>query len=142
MSELILHRDEKIKLRADAHHITFSVLLGASGLTEAVVKEIDRALTSHGLIKVHVPGDDREERTKIYEELADSLGCARIQAIGKTLVLYRPIPEKEEEPAKKPASSPRKKRSPKKGAPKPPTHAKKTRAGTAKRTTKKKALSS
>ncbi len=140
MSELILARDEKIKLRADAHHVTFSVLLGASGLTEAVVKEIDRALSSHGLIKVHVPGDDREERTKIYEELANSLGCARIQAIGKTLVLYRPIPEKE--PEKKPASSPKKKRTAKKASPKPPTHAKKTRAGAAKRTTKKKALSS
>ena len=72
------------------------VRLGGNGLTEAVIKEVDRALTAHGLIKVKVPSDDREERTAIFEELADKLGAAKITQIGKLLVLFRPIPEKEE----------------------------------------------
>ncbi len=138
MSELILPRDKKIELRSQAHHITFSVLVGASGLTDAVVKEVDRALASHGLIKVHVAGDDREERSEFYATLADTLNAARIQAIGKTLVLYRPLEEKEEKPEKK--APIRKKRAPKKGQ-KAPTRAKKTRAGARSRVTKKKALS-
>lgn len=61
-----------------------------------MIKEVDRALTAHGLIKVKVPSDDREERTAIFEELADKLGAAKITQIGKLLVLFRPIPEKEE----------------------------------------------
>ena len=96
MSELILERDERLLRRAQAHHITFSILLGNAGLTDAVIKEVDRELTAHGLVKVKVPGDDREERMRIYTELADKLNAARIQAIGKTLVLYRPIPDEKE----------------------------------------------
>ncbi len=137
MSELILERDERITRRAQAHHITFSILLGNAGLTDAVIKEVDRELTVHGLVKVKVPGDDREERTRIYTELADKLNAARIQAIGKTLVLYRPIPENpEQEPVKtvhKPA---------KRFAAKSPIAPRKTRARKAGRVTKKEALSS
>jgi putative YhbY family RNA-binding protein len=98
MSELILNRDERLALRARAHHLRPVVLLGSAGLTDAVVTETDRALTAHELIKVRIPGDDRDEREAICVRLADRLGAARIQAIGKLLVLYRPRPE--EEPAK------------------------------------------
>ena len=71
------------------------VLLGASGLTEAVMKEIDRELKAHELIKVRVPTDDREEREAIFVKIADELGCARVQMIGKLLVLWRPADEEE-----------------------------------------------
>lgn len=96
MSQLVLDRNARLLLQAKAHHLDPVVLLGGNGLTEAVIKEVDRALTSHGLIKVKVPSDDREERTAIFEELADKLGAAKITQIGKLLVLFRPIPEKEE----------------------------------------------
>lgn len=95
MAELLLTRDERLALRGRAHHLNPVVLLGAAGLTEAVVKETDRALTAHELIKVRIPGDDRDEREAICAQLADRLGAARVQAIGKLLVLYRPRPEQE-----------------------------------------------
>ena len=96
MSQLVLDRNARLLLQAKAHHLDPVVLLGGNGLTEAGIKEVDRALTAHGLIKVKVPSDDREERTAIFEELADKLGAAKITQIGKLLVLFRPIPEKEE----------------------------------------------
>ena len=132
MSELILERDERLLRRAQAHHITFSILLGNAGLTDAVIKEVDRELSAHGLVKVKVPGDDREERARIYAELADKLGAARIQAIGKTLVLYRPIPEEKEDESVKPT---------KRCAAKSPITPRKTRARKVGHVTKKKALS-
>ncbi|WP_303323242.1 YhbY family RNA-binding protein, partial [Turicimonas muris] len=55
MAQLKLPRDERITLRAAAHHLDPVVLLGASGLTEAVKKEVGRALDAHELIKVRVP---------------------------------------------------------------------------------------
>ena len=76
MSQLVLDRNARLLLQAKAHHLDPVVLLGGNGLTEAVIKEVDRALTAHGLIKVKVPSDDREERTAIFEELADKLGAA------------------------------------------------------------------
>jgi len=105
MAELTLNRDERLHLRARAHHLNPVVLLGAAGLTEAVIMETDRALAAHELIKVRIPGDDRDEREAIGRQLAERLGAARVQGIGKLLVLYRPRPE-EEQPAGQ-ASAPR-----------------------------------
>lgn len=95
MTQLKLPKEQVIALRAQAHHLDPVVLLGNEGLTEAVKKEVNRALDSHGLIKIRVPGDDREERVEIYNTLADELGAAKIQLIGKLFVLFRPMPEKE-----------------------------------------------
>ncbi len=81
--------------RADAHHLDPVVMIGNDGLTPAVVKETDAALKAHGLIKIRVLGDDRAAREAIYMQLADQLGAAPIQHIGKLLVLWRPQPEKE-----------------------------------------------
>jgi RNA-binding protein len=81
--------------RADAHHLDPVVMIGGDGLTPAVVKEIDAALNSHGLIKVRVFSDERETRVTFFETLANQLNAAAIQHIGKLLVLWRPMPEKE-----------------------------------------------
>jgi RNA-binding protein len=81
--------------RAEAHHLTPVVMIGADGLTPAVSKEIDAALTAHGLIKVRVFSDDRQGRETVFATLADTLNAAPIQHIGKLLVLWRPVPAKE-----------------------------------------------
>ncbi|MEY4654495.1 MAG: hypothetical protein RI884_3076 [Pseudomonadota bacterium] len=80
--------------RADAHHLDPVVMIGNDGLTPAVQKEVDAALNAHGLIKVRVLGDDRAAREAMYQQLADQLGAAPIQHIGKLLVLWRPKPPK------------------------------------------------
>jgi len=81
--------------KAEAHHLNPVVQIGGDGLTPAVIKETDAALKAHGLIKVRVFSDDREERATVLARLADELNAAPIQHIGKLLVLWRPIPPKE-----------------------------------------------
>lgn len=81
--------------RAEAHHLDPVVMVGNDGLTPAVKKEADAALNAHGLIKIRVLGDDRAEREAMLQQLADELGAAPIQHIGKLLVLWRPKPQKE-----------------------------------------------
>lgn len=80
--------------RADAHHLDPVVMIGNEGMTDAVVKEIDAALGAHGLIKVRVFSDDRAVRSELFTRLADQLGAAPIQHIGKLLVLWRPPVDK------------------------------------------------
>jgi putative YhbY family RNA-binding protein len=80
--------------RAEAHHLDPVVMIGNDGLTAAVKKETDAALSAHGLIKVRVLGDDRDQREAIFQQLAEDLNAARIQHIGKLLVLWRPKPQK------------------------------------------------
>lgn len=81
--------------RANAHHLDPVVMVGGDGLTDAVKKEIHAALNAHGLIKVRVFSDDRAAREAMFQTLADELGAAPIQHIGKLLVLWRPMPAKE-----------------------------------------------
>jgi RNA-binding protein len=90
---LKLTPSERSTLRADAHTLNPVVIIGEAGLTESVLKEIDASLNSHGLIKIRVFGDEREERIAIYEEICDKLNAAPIQHIGKLLVIYRPKKE-------------------------------------------------
>ncbi|HEY9222660.1 YhbY family RNA-binding protein [Variovorax sp. N23] len=80
--------------RAEAHHLDPIVMVGGDGLTPAVKKEADAALKAHGLIKIRVFSDDRVAREAMLTTLADELGAAPIQHIGKLLVLWRPKAEK------------------------------------------------
>jgi putative YhbY family RNA-binding protein len=95
MPALILTPAERKDHRAQAHHLDPVVQVGNDGLTPAVVKEVDNALKAHGLIKVRVFSDDRAAREAMFAALAEELGAAPIQHIGKLLVLWRPVPLKE-----------------------------------------------
>ena len=95
MPALILTPAQRKEHRSGAHHLDPVVTVGADGLTPAVAKEVDAALKAHGLIKVRVFSDDRAAREAMLAALADQLDAAPIQHIGKLLVLWRPIPEKE-----------------------------------------------
>jgi putative YhbY family RNA-binding protein len=90
MPQIQLHIAERKAHRAEAHHLSPVVMIGNDGLTPGVKKEVDAALSAHGLIKIRVLGDDRAQREAMYQSLADELGAAPIQHIGKLLVLWRP----------------------------------------------------
>ncbi len=62
MTALILNSAQRRELRAQAHHLDPVVMIGGDGLTAAVTKETDAALSAHGLIKVRAALDDRAAR--------------------------------------------------------------------------------
>ena len=88
---------QRSALRSEAHALSPVVIIGDSGMTPAVMKEIDLSLNAHGLIKVRVFGDDRELRIQFLDTICAELGAAPVQHIGKLLVLYRPKKEIEKE---------------------------------------------
>jgi putative YhbY family RNA-binding protein len=88
---LTLTSAERSALRARAHDLSPVVMVGDAGLTDGVAAETDRALSAPGLIKVRVSGDDRGARAATGEALAERLGCALVQVIGKLVVLWRPV---------------------------------------------------
>src|SRR3954469_21493381 len=98
---------ERKEKRGDAHHLDPVVMIGADGLTPAVLKEAEVAIRSHGLIKVRVFSDDRAAREAMLLEMADKLDAAPIQHIGKLLVLWRPLPESKAAQAPEPGGAPR-----------------------------------
>ena len=93
---------ERRALKARAHALEPTVLVGSGGFTPAVAGEIERNLTAHELIKVRVMGDDRNAREDILKRICEDLGAAPVQHIGKILVVYRPKPEAPPKPRPKP----------------------------------------
>jgi RNA-binding protein len=80
---------ERKALKARAHSLEPVVIIGAKGLTDEVVAEIDRALKAHELIKVRAPVAERTERVRLFADVVARTGAGEVQQIGKVLVLYR-----------------------------------------------------
>jgi putative YhbY family RNA-binding protein len=99
MNSLNLTPAQRKALRAQAHHLDPVVTIGAEGLSPGVLKEADSALAAHGLIKLRMFSDVREQRETALRELADQLGAAAVQHIGKLLVLWRPKADVRQPPA-------------------------------------------
>ena len=92
--EMKLSNKQKQFLKGLAHSLKPVVQLGANGLTEGVVSEIDSALAHHELIKVKVPTDDREEKTLIMDAIVRETESVKVQSIGHTLIIFRPSEER------------------------------------------------
>lgn len=84
---------DRKKLKAEAHALKPVVMIGQSGLTDAVLAEIELALDTHELIKVKIRAA-REDRREISEKICLSTGAELIQAIGQIAVIYRLNPDK------------------------------------------------
>jgi putative YhbY family RNA-binding protein len=93
----MLTSSERKALKARAHKLEPAVIIGAKGLTDEVIAEIDRALRAHELIKVRAPGLEREAREQAFSAICQKTGGEAVQQVGKVLVIYRkneagPIP--------------------------------------------------
>jgi RNA-binding protein len=76
-------------LRSLAHDLHPVILLGAKGATDAVVKELDLALSHHELVKVKLSGGDKEDREAQIDTLIEGTGAESVQQIGHIVVLFR-----------------------------------------------------
>jgi RNA-binding protein len=85
-----LTEKQRRHLKGLAHPLKPVILMGNSGLTEAVVAETSRALATHELIKVRLPGLDREERDAALKALAERTDSSFVTRIGHVAVLFRP----------------------------------------------------
>jgi RNA-binding protein len=95
---------QRQNLKARAHSINPTVIIGNAGLTPAVLEEIANTLKRHELIKIRSTAE-REEREAMLQQICETLNAAPVQHIGKILVVYRPL---ENQPEKKPVRRERK----------------------------------
>ncbi len=82
-------------LRGLAHHLSPVVQVGKNGCSEAVLKDIQRNLKDHELIKVRVGTDDRTEFLTMCQDIAQHTDSALVQTIGRIAVLYKASDEPE-----------------------------------------------
>ena len=84
---------ERKALKAKAHKLDPVVHIGAKGMTDEVIAEIDRALRSHELIKVRAGSMERDARDEAFDSICARTGAEAVQQVGKVFVIYRRRPD-------------------------------------------------
>ena len=78
------------RFRAIGHHLNPVVTVAGNGLSEAVLNEINRALSDHELIKVRIHADDRDDRKTTIDALIEATAAELIQKVGNVALIYKP----------------------------------------------------
>lgn len=81
------------QLKAKAHKLKPIVILGNNGLSDAVKKEINRALDDHELIKIRINAEDRDARQQLFTEACEASKAEPVQLIGGIAIIYRKNPD-------------------------------------------------
>ena len=82
---------ERRYLRSLAHPLKPIVFVGESGISEAVTKALDEALTIHELVKIRLR--QPEDKKAAAGRLAEATSAALCGVVGHTVVLYRAHPD-------------------------------------------------
>lgn len=88
-----LNGSEKKELRGLAQRLKPHTQIGKHGLTEAVINEIEIALTNNGLIKIRF-NVDRDGIRNLCDEIARKTDSEYVGGVGKVGVFFRDMPEK------------------------------------------------
>jgi RNA-binding protein len=90
---MTLSEKQKKHLRRLGHPLHPLVMLGNAGLTSGVVKELDRALADHELVKVSARVGERSARDAALDDLAKQTSSEIVQRIGNVGLFYRRSPQ-------------------------------------------------
>lgn len=80
-------------LRSLGHPLKPIIMVGAKGITPALLAELTETLDHHELIKVKVAAGDRTVRDAWIAELLAGCDASLVQRIGNTALLYRRHPD-------------------------------------------------
>lgn len=86
---------ERARLRGEANTLNPIIHIGKEGVTEAVLKQADDALSARELIKGTVLKNCELTAKEALNELCEKLGAQPVQAIGRKFTLFREKPEEE-----------------------------------------------
>ena len=84
---------QKHFLRSLAHHRKPTVTVGAGGLGDSVLQEINFALQHLELLKIKLPAADRIERQHLVQQICTCSQAEMVQLIGRTCLIYKPHDE-------------------------------------------------
>lgn len=84
-----LSTNQKKFLRGIAHGLNPMIIIGANGVTESLMNELESTLAHHEILKIKMSSADREDRKKMVDYVLEQTGALLIQSIGKVCVIYR-----------------------------------------------------
>lgn len=87
---MTLSEKQRKHLRTLGHALKPVVMIGAKGLTESVLQELDQSIEHHELMKIRISVGDRDARDAIIAELCERSGAELVQRVGNIALLFRP----------------------------------------------------
>ena len=84
-------------LRGLGHHLKPIAMLGKEGISDNVIAAVNAVLDAHELIKVKVGNSCPVDRKEAVEILAAKTSSAKVQVIGKMILLFRENPDRDDE---------------------------------------------
>lgn len=88
---------QKRYLKGLGHHLKPLVMLGRDGISDNVVKAAEAVLGAHELLKVKIGNGCPLERREAAAVIAGRTDAEVIQILGKTFLLFRENPERQDE---------------------------------------------
>ena len=85
----MIDKQTRIKLRSLAMKIKSTIWIGKDGFTPNLIKEIERELFDHELIKLTVQDNVSLPSEFELTEMAVKLGAEVVTTIGRKIVLYK-----------------------------------------------------
>ena len=85
----MLTSKERAELRAQATNIETTLMVGKSGVTEAVITEAENLLTARELVKGKVLEGAMMTPREVCDELCEATGAEGVAVIGTKFVIYR-----------------------------------------------------
>ncbi len=84
-----LTQKQKKFLTGIAHGLNPMIMIGANGVTDSLMAELESTLEHHEILKIKMSSAEREDRKTIVNYILEQTGAALVQSIGKTCVIYR-----------------------------------------------------
>lgn len=85
----MLNGKQRQYLKGLAHRLEPVLQIGNAGLSPALLKELDQALTHHELLKLRLPALERAQRMEMANTVAREMRADVVQSVGRVLTLYR-----------------------------------------------------
>ena len=85
----MLTSKERAELRAQANTLDTTLIVGKSGVTEAVIAEAENLLTARELVKGKVLEGALMSPREVSDELCEATGAEGVAVIGTKFVIYR-----------------------------------------------------
>jgi RNA-binding protein len=89
----MLTSKQRAYLKGLAHNLEPIFLIGKSGVTDTMIKEIDITLEKRELIKLKILNNSLEDPREASNQIAEQIGAEVVQVIGGKFIIYRPSKE-------------------------------------------------
>ncbi|MBC8545525.1 YhbY family RNA-binding protein [Clostridiaceae bacterium NSJ-31] len=90
----MLTSKQRANLRSQANQMETILQVGKGGIADALIKQVDDALTAREMIKLRVLETAPDTARDTAEQMAGQVGAEVVQVIGTRFILYRRNPKK------------------------------------------------